>query len=258
MIFSNLFTSLAQIIFKPYFLIPMIIIMLLSGLSVELGGWSMERPLIDFVLYPDSIPSDNFIGFLFANYPLELVTMFLLSLIMTVVSVIGMMSVSRLVNKSKFVDAINDSVADWKKALALTIVLLTASLVLGVAFSLILALGVLNTTIQMILFAVFMIIVFVIFVKIIFVIPALIKYDVKKAFQESWKFSDKRFWGTCALIILAFFIGVIGLILIGQLGVLIGSVLGGVFETIFDFLAESFATTYFIAAITNYFYSKQK
>ena len=254
MMFSNLFTTLLQVITKPYFLLPAIIVLLFSAGTSMITTSAIERPMIDFILYPDMIPSDNVFGIMLANYSPEIITVILSALLLSIVSIIAFMSVSRLSNGEKFVDAINESVADFMKAISLTIILIFAFLVAILLISAVLALSVLNSLISLILFAIALAIIFVVIVKVIFIIPALIENDAKKAIEETWKYTNKRFWRTIVLTLLSGAIGIAGTLIIIQIGI----VLGSAFELPFSILGESFGSTYFIASITNYFYSKQK
>jgi membrane-anchored glycerophosphoryl diester phosphodiesterase (GDPDase) len=88
----------------------------------------------------------------------------------------------------------------------------------------------------------------------IFAIPALVESEVKEAFGESWKFTQKRFWKTTAYLILT---GLI-IIIFGSLINFAGTLIAGTFiELIVLAIGEIFTSLYFIVAITNYFYSKQ-
>lgn len=254
MLFSNLFTTLLQILTKPKFFAPMIIVLLASGAITLLSGWTLERPTIDLVLYYDSIPQDNLLGVMLSNYPLEIATLLFFGLLMTFISAIGMFAIVRLTRGESFTDAVNDSVADWKKAAAITIILSLVSLIIGGLFSAALALTALSDILSQIIILILSIILFVIIIKVSFVIPALTEKEIKKAVQESWKFTDKRFWKTTILVVLSALIAFAGVLLITQLGI----VLGEVFEIPLAILGEAFGTTYFIASITNYFYHKQK
>ncbi|MFA5930696.1 MAG: glycerophosphoryl diester phosphodiesterase membrane domain-containing protein [archaeon] len=254
MLFSNLFTTLLQILTKPKFFIPMIIVILASGAVTLLSGWALERPVIDLVLYYDSIPQDNLLGVMLANYPLEIATILFFGLLMTFISLIGLFSIARLAKGEKLVDAVNDSVADWKKSAAVTIIFSLAFVIFAGAFSVALMLSAISDIVSQIVSVILTIILFIVIIKVVFVIPALTEKEVKKAFQESWKFTDKRFWKTTLLVILTSVIAFVGILLITQLGI----VLGEVFEIPFSIIGEAFGTTYFIASITNYFYHKEK
>ncbi|MFA6268496.1 MAG: hypothetical protein WCW13_05150 [archaeon] len=254
MLFSNLFTTLIQTITKPYFLIPMIIISLISGGINFSAGWVLERPTIDFVLYYDSLPSDNLLGILVSNYPTELAAMIVIGFIMSIIGFIALTSVARLTNKEKFVDAINDSIKEWKKSLALTVVCIAGLIIFGGAFSLAMSLTPISELLSNLIVLIIAIILFVVLIKITFLIPALIQKDFKKAFQETWKYTDKRFWKSVVLVLFTSIISVAGMIIISQIGAFAPAEL----EIIFFIIGEAFASTYFVASITNYFYSKQK
>ncbi|MFA5125880.1 MAG: hypothetical protein WC462_02670 [archaeon] len=254
MVLSDLFTSLMQILFRPWILLPMIIILLVSGAISITNSWALEGPLNDFVLYYDTIPNDNLLGVMLANYPLEIASMLVFGFILSIIGIIGMISVSRMIKGDGFIDAINDSVGDWKKAGALTIVLWLYFIIFGFAFSTAFALSSINEIISLIFVTIFLVSALVVLVKVAFIFPALIGREPKKAIQETWKFTDKKFWGTVALIISASFISLVGLVIISQIGVIVG----GIFDVLLSIIGEAFGTTYFIAALTNYFYAKRK
>jgi len=254
MMFASLFATLMQVVTKPYFLLPAIIVLLFSAGTSMIANSALERPMIDFILYPDMLPSDSVFGILFTNYPFEIISIIACGILLSIVSIIAFMSISRLAMGEKFVEAINSSVADWKKAIALTIVIIFAFLIAIILISAVLALSIINPIISLILFIVALIVIIVVLVKIAFVIPALIESEAKQAIQETWKYTNKRFWKTIALVALSGVIGVVGTLILIQIGIFIGP--AG--ELPFEILGESFGSTYFIASITNYFYAKQK
>lgn len=252
--FKELFSTILQVIFKPTILIPLITISLLSGGINIYAGWVLERPTIDFVLYYDSIPNDNMLGVMATNYPLELIALGVIGLVMTLIGIIAITSVARIAKGDGFSSAINDSIKEWKKALGLTIVGICAFIFFGFIFAIALATIAINALLSQILFIIIAIIFFVVIVKSIFVIPLITEFDLKKAFKESWKFTDKRFWSTLALIILSGLISFIGMVIISQIGIWIPADV----ELIFFIIGEAFLSAYFITAITNYYDSKQK
>ncbi len=252
MVLKDIFVSFIEVITKPWILIPMILVMVISAALSTISTWLLERPFLDFILYFDTIPGDNLLGTLLFNYPLELVGLAIIGIIMSTIGVIGIMSIVRMVQKEGFVDAINESTKEWVKGLAISIIFWIACLIVAAVYVVAtLALDI-NSILGGIIIAIFFIILFIILIKVVFTFPAMMEKDAKKSIQESWKFTNKRFWGTLALVIISALISFV----IAAIISMIGLTLGGYFEIPLDIIAESFASTYFIAVITNYFYSK--
>jgi hypothetical protein len=252
MIFSNLFASLIQIIFKPKIVVPAIAVLLVSVALTAVNGWALERPFVDLVLYYDTIPQDNLIGLLLINYPMEIASILIIGFIMMVATIIGVLSIARMARKAGLVDAINDSVSEWKKSFAAAIVFYAYLIILLGLMSLASWLSEINALLSVIAVIVIAIIAFVSLVKVIFIVPALIDKEIKKAVQESWRFTNKGFWRGLVFTLLAAGIAWVLWMILFQIGIFAGEA----FEIPMNALGESVALAYFIAAITNYFYSK--
>lgn len=254
MLGSSIFSALMQIVFKPQIIFPIIVLILASAAASEVGGFMLDKPLNDLLIYSGSAQPSSPIGLFLLNYPLELLELFVLGSVMFAIGIIAFMSVSRMANEEGFFESINKSVLEGSKTIGLVILLWAIFVVAAGAFTLASAISSLESTIGLVVSIIFAIIIFIAFVKLIFVFPALIKNDLKSALQASWKFTDKKFWGSLALIIIAGFIAfVIGLILT-QIGIMIGDIWDPILSSLGDVIGISF----FIAAVTNYFYSKQK
>jgi len=252
MVLKDIFVSFVEVVTKPWILIPMILVMIISTALSVASTWLLERPFLDFILYFESIPSGDLLGTLLFNYPLELIGMAIIGLIMSTIGVIGAMSIVRMVQKEGLVDAINESAKEWIKAFAISIIFWVAFLIIAAIFSVVTLAADLNVNLGTIISIVFFVILFVILVKVIFTFPAMVEKDAKKAIEESWKFTKKRFWATVVLVLIS---GVISFVVAALLS-MAGVTLGGYFEIPLDIIGESFGSTYFIAVITNYFYSK--
>ena len=253
MISSSITSGIMQLIFKPQIIIPMIILGLASAVVTELSSFIIERPLSDIILNPNLLSDGNIFGNFLMNYPLEILGILLIGSIMLGIGIIAFMSIARMAKGEGFIDSINSSVMDGAKTLGLIILFWAIFVIVGSAFILASIIGAFESTIGLIVTVIFLIILFIAFVKLIFVFPALINANIKKAFQESWKFTNIRFWGALAMVIVA---GIIALI-IGLILTQIGIYIGGIADPIFSLLGDSISATYFIAAITNYFYGKQ-
>jgi hypothetical protein len=252
MIFSNLFASLMQVIFKPKLVLPAIAVLLVSVALTAISGWALERPFADLVLYYDTIPQDNLLGLLIFNYPLEISSILVVGFVMVIATMIGMLSIARMAKKAGLVNAVNDSILEWRKCFSAAIVLYAYLIILLVFASFASWLSEINSVLSIIATIIIAVIAFVSIVKIIFIIPALIDKEIKKAIQESWKFTDKRFWRALIFTLIAAAIAWILWMILFQIGIFAGEA----FELPLNALGESVALAYFTAAITNYFYSK--
>jgi uncharacterized membrane protein len=230
----------------------MIVLTLISGGVNYLASWVLQNPTIDFILYPEAFES-NLLGIMLTSYPFELATLIAIGALMTLVGFMALISVARIAKGIGFVDSVNDSIKEFGKSFGLTIIAITGFLIFGVAFSAALALSELNDLLSQILFIIFAIVFFVTFIKFIFVIPAIIDKDTKKAVVDSWKFTDKRFWKTIALVAIAFALGYIGM----QILLIIGAILPVDAYLAVSIIGEAFLSTFFIAAITNYYYQSK-
>jgi len=252
MVLKDIFVSFVEVISKPWILIPMILVMIISAALSIVSTWLLEKPFLDFILYFDTIPGDNLLGTLLFNYPLELAGLAIIGIIMSTIGVIGIMSIVRMVQKEGLVDAINESAKEWVKALAISIIFWIAFLIISAIYMVATLATNINAIFGGIVILIFFVILFVILVKVVFTFPAMMEKDAKKSIQESWKFTNKRFWGTIALVLIAAIISFIVATLLSMAGL----TLGGYFEIPLDIIGEAFGSTYFIAVITNYFYSK--
>ncbi len=231
----------------------MLIVILASTVSTEILTTFLQRPVVDLILHSEEIPINNIVGWLLFNYPLEVIGMAVLGTVLMIISVIAFLSISRIVQKNGFFESINASVLDLKKAAGLTLLFWLVFIILSGIVWVITFAGTILPILETILIIIFGAIIFVILVKLIFTIPVLIKKDLRKSLQESWKFTEKKFWKSVFFVIIALIIsGVIALIIMQ-----IGITLGESFELIFSAISEIISTTYFFAAITAFYYSKQ-
>jgi len=252
MIFSSIFSAFMQLVFKPQILIPMIVLVLASAAVVEVSGTILERPLNDFTLNAVAPTTDNILGMFLFNYPLEILGMVVIGSIMLGVGIIAWMSTTRMAKGEGLAKAVNTSVLEGGKTIGLVILFWAIFIIAGTALLLATGLSMIESTVGMIATIIVLIILFVVFVKLSFVFPALINKELKKALQESWKFTNKKFWGTVALIIIAGIIALVLGVVLSQIGILIG----GFADPILSALGDAVGGTYFVAAVTNYFYSK--
>jgi|GEM_PF-3019121 len=250
--------SLAETIFKPQVLLPTIGVIIISAVLMALAGGILEKPVMDLVLYFDQIPQDNILGIILFNYPIEFFALVILSLFMSVVSLIGMISVSRMGKGEGLVDSINLTISEWRKALGTVIIIWVIAILFFIIGALITSLGSINEILMILLFVALSIIAVSLVIKTIFVIPALTEEkETKKAIALGFDFTNKigiiKFFSLIVFLITSIIIASFGWALIYQVGI----ILGGVFEIPSMILGEAFGTSFFVLAVTNYFYAKK-
>jgi hypothetical protein len=259
MILSSIKKAAFKILFNPLTLIPVILVIIFSYFAAGLMSWAIERPLIDFILYYETYAESNLLFVVLTQYPLEILTMFVVGMINLVVTSIALLSVARIVKGDGIVDAINDSVLEWKKATALAFFLIitffvgiVAFLLLGAIFNFISDLIPQSGGILVIVaFPIIMAIIYaIIILKLIFVIPALVKENVKKAFVKSWQFTDGKLLSTIIFIALCVIIVYILMLLAENAALLMGES----YEPLILSIGDIIATTFFGLAVSYYYY----
>ncbi len=256
MLFGSLIESFKQIIFKPYILLPAIIALLASTVFGILGDFFLEGPMLDIILNPGIFnQSSNLIGFILFNYPLTVVGTLIIGFVLFMIWVIVFETIASISQGQKFIEAVNDSVLQLRKSFGFTLILLAAAVLVFAVFwvnSEIMSL--VNSWVGIVIAIIISIICFIALVKLAFAIPALTERELKKALEESWKFTNSRFWSSLALIIIAGLIMILLTLIVTQIGI----VLGEAFEVPLAIIGQAIGVTYFIAAITNFFYAKAK
>ncbi len=257
MFLKSLEKALKGIIFSPQTLIPLLVVVLVSFVSVQLTSWVLERPLTDIFLYYETMGQNNLLYLFLTQYPFEIATMIITGIIILFVTVVALMSLAHFASGKKFIKAVNDAVMEWKKSLALTIVaiiigflLLVAFFVINFIFDLLYSLGIeaLNSFLALILMPLIIVIIGIILtIKFAFVLPAMIKEKPKKALQKSWDFTNNKFWLSFVFVLV---LGIIVFLLwsvIPYIGFLLG------IDIIFDLIGEILAVTFFGLAISYYY-----
>lgn len=252
MIGSSLFSSVMQLVFKPVILIPAFIMLIASIAVSSISGAILDRHISDFLVYSINTPQDNLVGILLFNYPLELLGMIVIGSIMLIIGSIMMIATARIAKGDGLIEALNESAIEINKSIGLMLVFWAAAVIISAAFAVSAFIGGVNDTLGLIVNIIFIIIIFVAFVKLVFTIPALSGKDLKKALGESWKFTSERFWKSVLLIVLAVIISTVIAVILNM----IGPYLGEVGDLVFSFVGDSVAFAFFVAVITNYFYSK--
>ncbi len=260
MIVYSLKKTLEKMIFNPLVFLPGIALTIFGIFLSELFFTIIDKPLTDFILNYEVLVESNILFIILTQYPIELLLTLGLGLISMTVLVIMIFSIARFAKKESIMDAINTSISEWKKALTLgfygIVVLFVGTVlmfIIGYLFEIIEAI---ITPLQGILsLIVFPIILFggmaLILTKTIFVLPAIIDTNLKKAIQESWTFTNKKFWKALLLIIIL----LIASLIIGLIGEMITAMVGADFEMILLYASDIIASTLFVLAISYYYYA---
>ncbi len=259
MVFVSLEKTVKTMIFKPVIFLPMIVVALVVYLLSNLTTWVLERPITDFVLYSEAFAGTDILSVFLTNYPLETIAMLLCGIFVLLLSIIALLSMARVANGKKFVQAINESVLEWKKSLGLTIFVLVVSFLLfilwyvvatifGIVSDFVAVVAVTDFLLLILLPIIIFVVGLILLVRLAFVLPAFVDNNVKKAFQKSWDFSQKKFISNLVLIIVVLIITYILWNWISYIGVLVD------IEIIFDLLGDVIATTFFGLAVSYYYF----
>ena len=254
MIVSNLITSFLQLIFKPKIWIPLLAMLIISLAVTQAMSIILQQPMLDIILYPDAFPSETIMSVFLTQYPLEILLSVVMAFCMTVLGMVAFSSTCRISQGTGLILAVNESMKEIRKAIGISIIFWGAFLFALLILTIIGVLTGINDIFGLVLLLLFMLVIALIIIKTIFVIPALNENEIKEAFSKSWKFTQKRFWKATLYLILVALISLIVGGAIYSLGLLLA---GNILELLVLAIGETFASVYFIAAITNYFYSKQ-
>jgi hypothetical protein len=197
---------------------------------------------------------------LITQYSIEIILTILIALIGLTLLIIGIFSITRTAKKESIIDAIDNSIKDWKKAFSLAfyagVIFFLWIVGMFLVVNIIQLIESIITPLQGILMLfLFPIILFgglaLILTKTIFVIPAIIEMNLKKAIQESWSFTNKKFWNVFLFIIIIMIITSI----IGFIGIILTQIIGVEFEMVITYAADIISSTFFVLAIAYYYYA---
>jgi hypothetical protein len=258
MILNSIEKAAKSVIFNPFTLIPFFII---SMLSVFVGNYInivLEEFLLDFFFFGTEIVNSNFGFILLTQYPIEILTILIAGVIMVALSIVAFASLSRYASGTSLVEAVNESVLDFKNALITSINLYIISFIAVALIFLITIIGSF-TIIFGELFASFInlyivplvILVLIIFlsVKLIFIFATITEEKGKNVFVKSVEFSNDKTLSIIGLIIL---VGIIYLIISG-IFVYISSILID-FELIISIISETITNTFLALSIAYYYF----
>jgi len=260
MIFKALKESTKTLVLRPYILLPMLIVSIISYLLIEATSGLFERYFTDLLLYGDVISEFDPIVFMITNYSVELILILISGIIMIFATVCAIIMIAKFCNGKGFVESINGTVMEWKRNLGIVIF---GVIVFFLFFAILFAVtgvldwfnnitaGVLGPLIYYIILPIVMLILTVLFaVKLSFVIPAFADGEkVKGAIQKSWEITNDSFWNALVfvliLVIIAFLVSQIFLFLSLNFIEL---------EIVLLSLGEIISTTFFVLGISYYYY----
>ncbi|MGI6589608.1 MAG: glycerophosphoryl diester phosphodiesterase membrane domain-containing protein [Candidatus Iainarchaeum sp.] len=254
MIFSNLFASLMQLVFKPKIWIPLLGMLIISTATTLAMSFVLQGLILDVTIYSSVLEAQPVFSVLLTQYFFEILLVLVLTFFMSVLGVISFMSTSRIAQGESLVKAINKSMNEYQKALGIALVfwgVFILMIFLGTILSLVARV---NEIIAIALVGILFVVLVVVLVKTVFTLPALNKNELRNAIKSSWTFTNNKFWKSTGYLLL---VGII-LIIFGSIFYQIELIIQGhVIELIVLALFETFPSLFFISAITNYFYSKQ-
>ena len=133
MIFRALKESTKTLILKPYILLPMLIVSIISYLVIEATSGLFERYFTDLLLYGEVISEFDPLFFIISNYPIELILLLISGIIMIFVSVSAIVMIAKFCNGKGFVESINLAVMEWKRNIGIVIFGVTRKLCISAA-----------------------------------------------------------------------------------------------------------------------------
>ena len=230
-------------------------------LAELLSNWVLQRPIADMFLYPNAFSATNLLQMMLTRYPLELTTMLISGVIMIFVSVVVFISITKFASGKSVIEAINESVIEAKKSIGLTIFVIVAGFLAIIALFaitwifeqllLILGTSLIGDFVGLILYPIVALILIILFLtKLSFILPALVADDVRHAVQKSWEFTNTNFWQSFVFIIINLIIVYIILQIFSFIGLAIGD-----FDFISSIIGTAIAITFFILAISYYYFS---
>ncbi len=261
MFLGSIEKAVKNIIFKPTILLPMIVMGVFVLLAELLSNWVLQRPIADMFLYPNAFSATNLLQMMLTRYPLELTTMLISGVIMIFVSVVVFISITKFASGKSVIEAINESVIEAKKSIGLTIFVIVAGFLAIIALFaitwifeqllLILGTSLIGDFVGLILYPIVALILIILFLtKLSFILPALVADDVRHAVQKSWEFTNTNFWQSFVFIIINLIIVYIILQIFSFIGLAIGD-----FDFISSIIGTAIAITFFILAISYYYFS---
>ena len=261
MIISAVVNSFKTIVSKPILFIPILISILFGKVLAQATVWAWI-PIADIFTMWGSSTENPFLALIISN-PIEIGAILVSAIIGLTVSVIALDFLARIVNEQKFMEAVNDAVVDWKKALAIAITFSLATIVFMALGIFIVELGAINELISFILLIALYLVTFFAIIKMVFVFPAMTEEKkAKEAMQKSWRFlTDYGAFGKALafIILVSAIIILIDLVTLTiatallQAGITDEIIIDNIIPVLEDMVITSFAGV----AIASYYFNKK-
>lgn len=260
MILNAIEKSLKQMIFNPVVLLPALILSILVFVLENYIGFVLERALADIFLFGEELIGENFLFLLFTMYPFEIVILIFMGFVMITFTTITWSIYSRVSNSKKFIEAVNESILDYKKAISVSIFFYLAGFVF---FALLIILTIIVNTfgiflgemifgfISIVIMPLLLLVLMLLFLtKVIFIFCTIIESNGKEIIQKSFDFSNKKIVSSIFIVFLTFFSYYLITVVFSYIGLyfidaeLVFEVIG---QTIgFSFLALTISHFYFL------------
>ncbi len=251
--------ALKTMVFNPLIFFPMLVVVLASMLSETITVFVLERPLMDMMLFYEEIMTGNIVWIILTRYGFEIATMLISGFFIVFITAIALITIARYAEKNSITDAINDSVKEIGKGIALSIFLF-ATFILGLITLVIIQfacdlisgfLPQLDFFIYLVLYPILLFGAIIFFTtKLIFVIPAITKNKLKEAIKKSWEFTNKKFLIDFLFVSISVIITLIVMNLLQNIGIILE------IETLLTPVGEIIAMTFFALSISYYYFEK--
>jgi len=260
MIFKALTKSTKTLILRPYILLPMLIVSIISYLLIEATAGLFERYFTDLLLYGDVISEFDPIIFIISNYPVELILLLISGIVMLFATVSAIIMIAKFCDEKGFVESINSTVMEWKRNLGLVIF---GVIVLFLFFVILFAIsgifdwinnitaGFFGPIIYYIIIPIILLFLVLLFaIKLAFVIPIFAQGEkIKEAIQKSWEATNK----TSLNVLVYVLILIVITFLIYQLFMFLSLNIIEL-EIVLLSAGEIISTTFFVLGISYYYY----
>ena len=261
MILEAIKDSTKTLIFKPFILIPMIIISIVSYLLIEATSGLLENYLNDIFLYGETLMEIDPFSYILGTYPGEVILLLLAGIVMLFASAIAFISIAKFCNKKSFAESINSSIMEWKRTIGFVIFwIIVGFLFFAIWFGIVSVLdwinnatgGALSILINALFIIVSIILAVIFTIKLAFVLPAFAEGEnLRNAIQKSWDVTKNSFWNALAFIVIILVIVYLINYIFLELSLIFVDI-----EVLLLSIGEIISTTFFALGISYYYYKR--
>lgn len=261
MILNSIEKSIKKMIFNPIILLPALILSILVFLLENYIGFILERTLADIFLFGEELVGENFIFLILTMYPIEIAILIFMGFVMITFTTITWAIYSRISNSKGFIDAVNESILDYKKAITISIFLYLAGFVF---FSALIILTIIVNTFGIFLgemiFGFISIIIMPIILfglmlffltKIIFIFCTITKLKGKEIIAKSFEFSNKKMISTTLIVFIAFFAYYLISVVFSYIGLFFIDA-----ELVFEVIGQTIGFSFLALTISHFYFLK--